>query len=262
MPNTEASKSDLRTVYHAKLDALDSSLIRLGAMVSELIPWGTQVLLGGDMAEAQKLIDADDEIDHLSVEIEEAVYEVMVLQAPVASDLRHLTTILKSVGELERSADLVVNICKATRRMYGSPMTPKIRGVIDGMSQEARRLVQLAMESFADNDSALANALSDIDDELDNLNREMVEAVFAAHHDGAIDLAAAVQLALVARYYERIGDHAVNIGERVSYMVTGWLPELNGSLRTQHRVHTTEPRATESEASSTDAANPTTDPNG
>ncbi len=224
MPNTDPSKQDHRSVYHRKLDALDSSLIRLGAMVSELIPWGTQVLLGGDMAEAQKLIDADDAIDRLAVEIEESVYEIMVLQAPVAIDLRHLTTILKSVGELERSADLVVNICKATRRMYGSPMTPKIRGVIDGMSQEARRLVQLSMESFADSDSALAAALGDIDDELDNLNREMVEAVFAAHHDGAIDLAAAVQLALVARYYERIGDHAVNIGERVTYMVNGWNP--------------------------------------
>ncbi|MEZ5376292.1 MAG: phosphate signaling complex protein PhoU [Acidimicrobiales bacterium] len=241
MPTTDPSKPDHRSAYHRRLEALDASLIRLGAMVSELIPWGTQVLLNGDMGEAQKLIDADDEIDHLSVEIEESVYEIMVLQAPVASDLRHLTTILKSVGELERSADLVVNICKATRRMYGSPMSPKIRGVIDGMSQEARRLIQLAMEAFADADSALAAALSDIDDELDNLNREMVEAVFAAHHDGAIDLAAAVQLALVARYYERIGDHAVNIGERVGYMVTGWLPELNGSLRTQHRGQSADP---------------------
>ncbi len=241
MSNTDPSKQDHRSVYHRELDALDNSLIRLGAMVSELIPWGTEVLLGGEMAEAQKLIDADDEIDHLSVEIEESVYEIMVLQAPVAGDLRHLTTILNAVGELERSADLVVNICKATRRMYGSPMTPKIRGVIDGMSQEARRLIQLAMESFADSDSALASALSDIDDKLDNLNREMVEAVFAAHHDEAIDLAAAVQLALVARYYERIGDHAVNIGERVAYMVTGWLPELNGSLRTQHREQAGDP---------------------
>lgn len=226
---------DYRTVYHGKLDALDANLIRLGAMVSELIPRGTEVLLGGELAEAQRLIDADDEVDDLSVAIEEAVYEIMVLQAPVASDLRHLTTVLKSVGELERSADLVVNICKATRRMYGSPMDPKIRGVIDRMSVEARRLVQLSMESFADRDAALAVALADIDDELDNLNREMVEAVFAAHHEGSIDLAAAVQLALVARYYERIGDHAVNIGERVGYMITGWLPEYTGALRSRNR---------------------------
>ncbi|MEZ5225560.1 MAG: PhoU domain-containing protein [Acidimicrobiales bacterium] len=209
--------------------------------MSELIPWGTQVLLNGDMGEARSSSTPTTRSIICRSRSRNRSTRSWSCRRRSASDLRHLTTILKSVGELERSADLVVNICKATRRMYGSPMSPKIRGVIDGMSQEARRLIQLAMEAFADADSALAAALSDIDDELDNLNREMVEAVFAAHHDGAIDLAAAVQLALVARYYERIGDHAVNIGERVGYMVTGWLPELNGSLRTQHRGQSADP---------------------
>ncbi len=229
---------DYRSAYHHRIDELDESLIRLGAMVSEVIPKGTEILLSGELADAQELIDADDEIDRLSLEIEERVFAIMALQAPVARDLRHLTTILKAVGELERSADLVVNVCKAARRMYGAPLTPKIRGVVDAMSQEARRLVQLSMEAFADGDEDLAAALDDIDDQLDQLNREMIEAVFAAHAEQAIDLAAAVQLALVARYYERIGDHAVNIGQRVNYMVTGWLPEHNGLLRSRARART------------------------
>jgi phosphate transport system protein len=235
MATSPEPRTDHRSAYHRALADLDASLIRLGAMVSEVVPWGTHVLLGGDLTEAQKLIDGDDEIDRLSLEIEEGVYALMVLQSPVAGDLRHLTTILKAVGELERSADLMVNICKASRRMYGSPMTPRIRGVIDEMSQEARRLVQLSMEAFADKDEALAQALGDIDDKLDDLNRQMVEAVFAGHDEESIDLAAAVQLALVARYYERIGDHAVNIGQRVAYMVTGWLPEHTGALRSTAR---------------------------
>ncbi len=235
MPETGPKRIDHRSAYHLRMAELDASLIRLGAMVSEVIPKGTEILLSGELTDAQSLIDADDEIDLLSLEIEERVFSTMALQAPVASDLRHLTTVLKAVGELERSADLMVNVCKASRRMYGSPMTPKIRGVIEAMSQEARKLVQLSIESFADSDDALASALGDIDDKLDMLNREMVEAVFAAHAEGAIDLAAAVQLALVARYYERIGDHAVNIGERVTYMVTGWLPEHNGMLRSRAR---------------------------
>lgn len=236
MTATGEPKQELRTAYHQTLDDLDASLVRLGAMVSELIPRGTEVLLTGNLVEAQRLIDADDEIDLLSLEIEEAVFGVMALQSPVAGDLRHLTTVLKAVGELERSADLMANICKAARRMYGSPMTPKIRGVVDAMSNEARHLVQLAMEAFVDGDDALASALADIDDKLDDLNREMIEVVFAAHADEAIDLAAAVQLALVARYYERIGDHAVNIGERVAFMITGWLPEHTGAIRSRART--------------------------
>ena len=83
---------------------------------------------------------------------------------------------------------------------------------------------------------SLAVALDDIDDELDQLNRDIVEAIFDAHHEDHIDLGAAVQLALIARYYERIGDHAVNIGERVNYMVTGWMPEHNGMLRAESRA--------------------------
>ncbi len=96
------------------------------------------------------------------------------------------------------------------------------------MAHEAQKLLQLSLDAYADSDEALAEALDDIDDKLDELNVDMVEAVFAAHSDGHIDLQAAVQLALVARYYERIGDHAVNIGHRVMYMVTGWMPEHGG----------------------------------
>ncbi|MCY4193121.1 MAG: hypothetical protein OXF04_02335, partial [bacterium] len=95
----------------------------------------------------------------------------------------------------------------------------------------------LSIDSYVDRNAGLAAALDDIDDQLDNLNRECVQAVFQAHNDACIDLQAAVQLCLISRYYERIGDHAVNIGERVVYMVTGWLPEYTGSARLQIREH-------------------------
>ncbi len=210
---------------------LRTELIKLGAMVCETIPRGTEVLLSGELGEVQNLIDNDDEIDRLSIEIEEHCHSYMVLQSPKAGELRLLVTATKLVAELERSADLMVNVCKAARRMYGSPMSPKVRGVVAEMAKEAGRLLRLSIDAFADADDALALALDDIDDELDQLNRDMVAAIFEAHSEGLIDLQAAVQLALIARYYERIGDHAVNIGQRVNYMVTGWLPEHAGALR-------------------------------
>ncbi len=227
------SSMEHRREYHRQMDELKADILRLGGMVIETIPRGTEVLLTGDLKVAKELIDYDDQVDRLSMDIEDRTYLVMARQAPAASELRHLVTISKLVAELERSADLMVNVSKAARRMYGSEMTPRIRGVASSMANEAQNLLQYSLDAYADADESLAAALDDIDDKLDELNVDMVEAVFEAHTEGHIDLQAAVQLALVARYYERIGDHAVNIGQRVTYMVTGWMPEHAGAGRAE-----------------------------
>lgn len=224
-----------RLAYHRDLEELTASVIRLGAMACETIPRGTQVLLGGNLADAQNLIEEDDQIDRLAVEIEDKAFQIIALQAPMASELRRLMTIIKLVGEIERSADLMVNVCKAARRMYGANLTPRCRGILAAMAKEANKMLRLSIDAFADRNTSLAVALDDIDDELDQLNRDIVEAILEAHHEDDLELTAAVQLALIARYYERIGDHAVNIGERVNYMVTGWTPEHTGMLRADHR---------------------------
>ena len=142
-------------------------------------------------------------------------------------------------SEIERSGDLVVNIAKTMRRIYGDELTPRIRGLIEQMSEEAAKLYKSAIDAYLDDDAALAAAIDDMDDVLDSLQKDFIEAVIAAHEAERIDLNAAVQLALIARYYERIGDHAVNMGERVQYLVTGWLPEHGtaavAEARAQHR---------------------------
>lgn len=222
-----------RVSFHRDLDQVVQDVVRLGAMVCQTVPRGTDVLLGGELQEAQSLMEDDEIINRLSLSIEDRCYTIMARQAPMAGELRRLITITKLVAELERSGDLMVNVCKAARRMYGAPMTPVIRGLVAAMAKESQRLLSLAMDAFIDENDALASALADIDDQLDQLNRDMVEAIFDAQGKGEIDLQSAVQLALVARYYERIGDHAVNIGERVSYMVTGWLPEHNDAVGQQ-----------------------------
>lgn len=227
---------ELRVEYHHELDTMREEVVRLGAMTSETIGMGTAVLLDRDLAGAQRLIDGDDVIDDFSLELEEKCFRLLALQAPMASDLRFLLATLRIISELERSADLMVNVCKASRRVYDIDFSPKIRGLLEQMGVEAAFLVRAAIDSFIDADTSLAAALDDIDDRLDDLQVSYVEAIFESHQSDNLSLRGAVQLALIGRYFERIGDHAVNIGERIIYMVTGWLPESNASARIAKRA--------------------------
>jgi phosphate transport system protein len=231
----EPQMPEMRKLFHEELTELQQSVVRAAAMVVEGIPRATEVLLQNDLDRAQALIEADDELDFLSLEIEENAVRLMALQQPMASDLRAVVAALKLNGELERSGDLVVNIAKASRRIYGAEYNPRCRGLIEAMSVEAAKLCRLAIDSYAEGNASLAAALDDMDDTLDGLNKDFIQAIFEAHNEGTIDLQAAVQLALVGRYYERIGDHAVNIGNMVQFMVTGWMPEHTGAARVKAR---------------------------
>ena len=222
---------ELRKSFHQELDDARAQLSWLAAKVIEAIPRATQVLLNGDLEGADALIKDDDEIDAHSVDLEEKCYQLLALQAPVAGDLRQLVAILKMVGEVERSADLTVNICKAARRIYGQQLDPRMRGLVARMGEQAQQLFTASLEAFETNDAAKAAAIDDMDSFLDGLQREFVRTIFESHADDKIDLQVAIQMAMVARFYERIGDHAVNIGERTRYLVTGWLPEHKGAER-------------------------------
>jgi phosphate transport system protein len=227
--------TDVRQTFHQQLDEVRRDVARLAAMVTDVIPRGTAVLLGNDLEGAKALIEHDDELDRLTLHIEEQCYSLLVLQQPMASDLRVIVSALRMASEIERSGDLVVNIAKTMRRIYGDELPPTLRGLIEEMSQEATRLFKAAIDAYLDEDDSLAAAIDDMDDVLDELQADLIGAVIAAHEQGKIDLNCAVQLALIARYYERIGDHAVNMGERVQYLVTGWLPEHGTAARAEAR---------------------------
>src|SRR6476659_2848285 len=136
-------------------------------MVIEVLPRGTEALLTGDLNAADEIIRGDDVIDLRSVDLEDRCFRLLALQQPMASDLRAIITAIKAVGEIERSGDLVVNICKAARRMYGTELDPKRRGLIGRMSDEAQLLFRRAIDAYGDLDAALAAALDDMDDILD-----------------------------------------------------------------------------------------------
>jgi len=227
--------TETRSSFHHQLDEVHHDLIRVAGRVSELIGRGTQALLDMDLQAVQGILDSDDEVDALTLDIEERCFLILARQQPMAGDMRALVTAIRLTSEIERSGDLVVNVGKAVRRLYPAPVPAPLRGLLERMSGEAMRLFRLAMDAYADGDAGLAAALDDMDDRLDQIHKDYIQAILQ-HCKEEGEVQQAVQLALVGRYYERIGDHAVNIGERVRYMVTGWLPEHTGAARHRARV--------------------------
>lgn len=230
---------ELRSTFHKEIEEIRQEVMQLGQSVIAAIPRATAVLLMGDLEAADYLIQADDEIDARSIQVEEKCFQELALQSPVAGDLRELVSMIKIAAEIERSADLAVNICKAARRIYGHKIDPALTDLIAKMSEQAQQLFISAMEAFKDHDAAKAAAIDDMDSFLDGLHRRFISEIFEIHARESIDLQVAVQLAMVARFYERIGDHAVNVGERTRFIVTGWKPELKGAARFQARLDAT-----------------------
>jgi phosphate transport system protein len=215
---------ETRPTFHHQLDEVQRDLMRAAARVTEAIARGTEALLTLDLTEAQSIIDRDEEVNELTLDVEERCFTILARQQPMASDMRAVVTAIRLTSEIERSGDLMVNVAKAAGRLQGNPVPPELQGLLQAMADESVRLFQLAMDAYMDGDADVAAALDGMDDRLDHLHRRYIQAILELYAD-VRDVQAAVQLALVGRYYERIGDHAVNIGERVQYMVTGNLPD-------------------------------------
>jgi phosphate transport system protein len=208
---------------------------QLAAMVIESTATATAVLRRLDLDEARAVIERDDEVDALALSLEDRCTRLLTLQAPVARDLRSTVAALWIVADFERCGDLAVNLAKAARRLLHTPLSDRLARLLDRMGTEAVGLLQVASTAYATRDASMAAALPDLDDVLDRLHREWLEAIFEAHRDGCLGVEAGVQLALVGRYYERLGDHAVNVGNRIVYLATGWLPEHTGAARRDAR---------------------------
>ena len=236
---------ELRKSFHEELDQMRAKVVRMSAFVSEAIPRVTDAFLLNDFEATQAIIDGDDELDAWSMDLDNHCSLLLALQQPMAGDLRAILAVLTINSELERTGDLVCNIARTSQRIYGSSFEPELRGFVAKMSDEARLLVRLATDSFVEQDGSLALSLHDIDDRLDDLNREFFRSILETHQQGNLDFEVAINLALTARHYERIGDHAVNIGERVRYMLDGWTKEQIGSYRATEQEESPEPPAGE-----------------
>ena len=223
--------TELRQGFHEDLDRIRKQVSTIGAYIVELIPRVTDIMLSNDLEGAERVIRADQDIDDRVIETEELILKVLALQSPVAGDLREVTSALKVIADMERSADLACNICKAARRIHGYEMDPKLRGLIQKLGDQATKEYRKAVDSYVNRDVMESAALGDIDELLDNLQRQFLQQIIESHASQAIELQVAVQLTLVARFYERLGDHAVNLANRVRFIEEGRLPELHVSDR-------------------------------
>jgi len=213
--------TDFRTTFHQELDEVLAEVARLGRSTTESIARATAVILDNDLEGAAYLVEFDDEVDARSLMVEDRCYQMLALQAPVAGDLRKVVSLVRIIADVERSFDLIVNICKATRRLYGHNLDPQLRSTIAKMGEQAQKLFAEAIQSLVDENSSRAAALDDMDSHLDELHRQFIQSILDSHAAGRVEVQVAIQLAMIARFYERIGDHAVNVAEKVFYIVTG-----------------------------------------
>ena len=208
---------ELRRRFHQQLDDIDGKVIRLFAMVTEGVAAAGHALLSGDTETARALSERDRSLDRLEVDLEQVAEHELLTQTPMAGDMRFLVSVLRVVPELERSGDLAEHIGQRAAAGVGLRLTPTVRGMLEEMATITSAMWRRAGDAWAERDGDVATELDKQDDQLDDLHDRLVAEL--EHAD--IPLADALQTTLVARFYERLGDHAVHISERVRYLATG-----------------------------------------
>ena len=203
-----------RQEFQRELEAIEAKVIELFAMVAEDLPGATQALLTGNNEVLQMLTEREQVIDALYPEIEKLVNREILLQSPVASDLRFLLSVLRIVPELERSHNLVLQIASRANHILGEDLSARTRGLIERMGALASDMWRQSVDSWYQRDPSVALALDDRDDEMDELHASLLAELAS----GRMALPVTMEMTLVARFYERLGDHAVNIARRVAYL--------------------------------------------
>jgi phosphate transport system protein len=210
----------MRDAFHRELEAVDQEIVRMGALIERSTQEATTALVESDKALAQKVMDGDGPIDAMFLDIEKRSLTLLAQQAPVAGDLRLIVAILRVVNDLERAGDLAYNIAKLVRMdQFCEPSPKAVKSLVSELGLAAGRLMSAAIDVWAGKDEVAAAGLQQGDDLVDDLHARLIQRLLEMDDKDAV--ASAMQLAMIGRYFERIADHAVNIGELVCYYVTG-----------------------------------------
>jgi phosphate transport system protein len=205
---------ETRTQFHQRLEHIDATMVRLFAMVTEGIGAATDAVLTNNASTILSLAHQDEIIGALWVEVEETAQNLLALQGPVAGDLRFLLSVLRIAPELERSADLASHIAARGARSIGTQLSPRGRGLVDRMGGHAVGMWRKLSDGYRERDPLVAAVLEVADEEVDRLHADLTREITASDLVPTV----LVDMALVARFYERLGDHAVNIARRFGYL--------------------------------------------
>ncbi|MEZ6064925.1 MAG: phosphate signaling complex protein PhoU [Planctomycetaceae bacterium] len=202
------------------LQELHKDLLSMCAIVEDMIHRAVDQLANPDPAEVQQLVAEDDKIDRWDVRIEDNCLKLLALHQPVAIDLRRITTVLKISGEIERVADLAVNIAERARGLADTPDV-RIPDQLKEMAHDAVDMLHRSIDAYVDLDSEKARAIIIEDDRIDDMNEELIANLIQRMHAQPDRLDALLHLFSASRQVERVGDHASNIAEDVVYLVEG-----------------------------------------
>ena len=203
-----------RLEFDRELGTIEAKVIELFSMVAEDLPKATEILLGGANDAVRALAERDRVIDALYPQIEDLADRELLLHAPVAQDLRLLISVLRVVPELERSHDLVVDIARRASHILSEDLTPRTRTLIEQMGKLAADMWREAVDCWCERDRAAAVALAVRDEEMNDLYASLIAEIAS----GRMTVPVTMEMTLVARFYERLADHAYNIARRVVYL--------------------------------------------
>jgi phosphate transport system protein len=209
----------MREGFRQELKDLKAEVLAIGRLCVDQTALSVQALVEGDVDIAQRVIDGDDAIDHRTLALEEATLEVMATQFPVARDLRLLHSLTYVAWHMERMGDLAVNIAKAARRTADRKGPQTLYDLIQAQGNLVHRVLDACIDSLANNDLELAMKLQELDEPIDHLYKQFFRELARLQDEDDIEWAS--NMVMAARYLERIADNAVDIGERVRYMLTG-----------------------------------------
>lgn len=215
----------MRNRFDEQLTLLNNELITMGALCEEAISGCVKYLIDNDIVMRDNTIEADKQIDQKERDIERLCMRLLMQQQPVATDLRVISSALKMISDMERIGDQASDIAEIVKHIQKNSLESKTH--IADMARATIKMVTDSVESFVKKDIALAEAVIKNDDEVDALFNKVKNELIQAVQKSEDDAEALIDLLMIAKYFERIGDHAENIAEWVIYSITGHHASIN-----------------------------------
>ena len=216
----------MRNRFDQQLELLNEQLIRMGELCEVAIGKATTALKEGSMEQAQKVIEADEEIDQAETDIERLCLKLLLQQQPVARDLRQISAALKMITDMERIGDQAADISELSLSLVNEKNLPMMDRMKQ-MSQECMLMVMKGLEAFVAKDIEMAKKVIARDDVIDAMFDDTKKEVIKLIQNNGAGAEVATDLLMVAKYFERIGDHATNIAEWVIFSINGTHPTIN-----------------------------------